>query len=126
MAVGASLVSAFSGIADPNSYGLEFDVPAEKTHKIRYSDRDKVLFNLYGEVRAMRNAKNLDISRVSEIFEILTSEYPEDWLLPLEVYELTMAAGEPEFSTRVKAHLDVLAQHEKTGHLVLDGLKLIR
>lgn len=126
MAVGASLVSAFSGIADPNSYGLEFDVPAEKTHKIRYGERDQILFSLYGEVRAMRNAKSLDISRVSEIFEILTSEYPEDWLLPLEVYELTMAAGEPEFSNRVKAHLDVLAKHEKTGHLVLDGLKLIR
>ena len=125
MAVGASLVSAFSGIADPNSYGLEFEVPAEKTHKIRYSDRDKALFALYGEVRAMRNEEKCEVSRLSEILELLISEYPEDWLLPLEIYELTAKTGESALSNRVKAHLDVLAKHEKTGHLVRDGLKLI-
>jgi phenylalanine-4-hydroxylase len=116
MAVGASLVSAFSGIADPNSYGLEFEVPAEKTHKIRYSDSDKALFALYGEVRAMRSEENCEVSRLGEILELL---------LPLEIYELSAKTGESALSNRVRAHLDVLAKHEKTGHLVRDGLKLI-
>ena len=125
MAVGASLVSAFSGIADPNSYGLEFEVPGEKTHKIKYSDSDKVLFGLYGEVRRMRHEKAPDLKRLEEILGVLVSEYPEDWLLPLEIYELIAKEKDSEVFKRIKKHLDGLAKDEKTGHLVRDGLRLI-
>jgi phenylalanine-4-hydroxylase len=125
MAVGATLVSAFSGIADPNSFGLEFEVPVEKTHKILYSDEHKTLFGLYDEVREMRNSETCDAERLGDILGLLISEYPKDWLLPLEMYELAFTYGKQELSQRIKTHLDTLEKDKKTGHLVRDGLKLI-
>ncbi len=125
MAVGASVVSAFSGIADPNSYGLEFEVPREKTHKITYSEAEKKLFGLYGEVRRMREEGKFDANRLSEILEQLISEYPKEWLLPLEIYELAVRFPEnTALSSRVGKHLEELARNKKTGHLIKDGLRM--
>lgn len=125
MAVGASLVSAFSGIADPNSYGLEFEIPKEKTHKIEYSSREQSLFAMYGEVRKMRNEGKFEEKRLGEILGRLVSEYPEDWLLPLEIYELAVQHPGSGLEPLIKAHLDKLAKDKKRGHLVEDGLRLI-
>ncbi len=125
MVVGGSLVSAFSGIADPNSYGLEFEVPREKTHKIEYSENDMRLFGLYGEVRNMREDGNIDEQRLLSILGELESDYPEDWLLPLEIYELASQNESTELFARVRDRLEELAQDEKTGHLVSDGLRLV-
>jgi phenylalanine-4-hydroxylase len=125
MVVGGSLVSAFSGIADPNSYGLEFEVPREKTHKIRYSEKDLNLFSLYGEVRRMREEGSADESRLAQILDRLESEYPKDWLLSLGIYELASENEGSDLFERVRKRLEALAKDEKTGHLVRDGLQLV-
>ena len=39
------IISAFSGIADPNSFGQQFEVPKEKTHKINYSQNKLSFLN---------------------------------------------------------------------------------
>jgi phenylalanine-4-hydroxylase len=125
MAVGGSLVSAFSGIADPNSYGLEFEVPREKTHKIRYSDEDKNLFSMYGKVRNMRETGNPNEQELSEILDQLQRDYPEDWLLPLEIHELVSEYGFSDLISRTKNLLEQLSKNENTGHLVKDGLRMV-
>jgi phenylalanine-4-hydroxylase len=38
MAVGSEIISGFSGPADPNAFGLSYEAPKEKTHKIVHSD----------------------------------------------------------------------------------------
>ena len=129
MVVGGSLVSAFSGIADANSFGLEFEVPKEKTHKIEYSEKDKKLFGLYGQVRQMREEGKIDEEELTRILDVLEAEYAEDWLLPLEIYELlaeeSTEEGAHRLQDRVRKRLEELEKDEKTGHLVSDGLKFV-
>ena len=84
MAIGEKVISAFSGIADPNSFGQQFEVPKEKTHKIDYGNEQLELFKLYEEVRKMRQSKLIDLKRLKKIFEKLVSSFPNDWLLVLE------------------------------------------
>jgi len=93
MAVGEKIVSAFSGPADPFAYELEYPVPKEKTHKIVHSQRAQRLHFLYQTVREIRE-KNLDTDSLTGIWNEIKQDYPEEWLLPLEILELAMRKKE--------------------------------
>jgi phenylalanine-4-hydroxylase len=86
MAVGAGITSCFSGVADPGAYQFEFPVPAEKTHKLIHSPEARKLHLHYQSVRLMR--ENGDTSLLSAIFNDIEINYPDEWLLPLEMIEL--------------------------------------
>jgi phenylalanine-4-hydroxylase len=87
MAVGEKIISVFSGPADPEGYGLKYEAPGEKTHQIDYDLHARTLHDLYAEVREMREStQNLD--KLTDIEKVLESEYPGDWLLPVEMLEL--------------------------------------
>ena len=126
MAVGASAVSAFSGLADPNSYGLEFRVPAEKTHKIDYSPDELELFKLYARVREIRESGREDPESLDEILDRLEASFPEDWLLSLEIYELLRLNTESALCQRVRKRLDRLCGNPSIAHLIRDGLELLQ
>lgn len=87
MAVGEKIYSAFSGPADPDSFEFTFDPPKEKTHKIEYSEEAKKLHSLYQQVRDTRDSKG-KIDDLENIFNTLRENYPDEWLLPLEILEL--------------------------------------
>jgi phenylalanine-4-hydroxylase len=87
MAVGERIISAFSGPADPDSFGLEYPVPKEKTHKIIHTDRAARLQSIYQQVRVIREKGEATV-QLALIFEELILEYPEEWLLPLEILEM--------------------------------------
>jgi len=125
MAVGASIVSAFSGIADPNSYGLHFDPPKEKTHKINYNDKEKRLYALYTMVKNIRNNSEKDIQKLKTIFEKLKTSYKNDWLLVLEIYEIVYNEKENNFTEKLLEYLNKLAKQKPIQHLIEDGIELI-
>ena len=125
MAVGESVISAFSGIADPNSFGQQFEVPKEKTHKIKYSTSEVALFKLYEELRMMRQSKLINLERLKKIFGQLVLNYPNDWLLVLEIYEVLKTKPDAEFKLRVKSHLEKAYNDESIKHLIADGIRLI-
>ncbi|WKK65824.1 aromatic amino acid hydroxylase [Lutimonas zeaxanthinifaciens] len=125
MAVGESVVSAFSGIADPNSFGQQFEVPKEKTHKITYSDKELALFDLYQEVREYRSQKRSEEKFLKKIFEALVSEYPKDWLLTLEIYELLDPVQNSVFRNEISAYLKQNFTDGSTQQLILDGMRLV-
>ncbi len=88
MAIGETISSAFNGPADANGFGLKFDPPVEKTHRIIYDDKSKELHNLYARIRNIRETgKNNE--QLSEIWSIIRKEHNNDWLLATEIYELT-------------------------------------
>jgi len=126
MSVGEAIVSAFSGIADPNAYGLTFEVPKEKTHKIQYSENEKKLFSYYNKVANIRRSGNIDLEVLTDVFSNLKSEYPEDWLLVLEIYELIAADKTSHLTRKVKTYLDKVAQNEHFKHLIKDGIQLLK
>ncbi len=87
MAVGEKILSVFSGPCDPDSFGLEFEAPKEKTHKIIHSERAKKLHQIYQSVRDAREKGNSSLD-ISLTWQTIRKDYPEEWLLPLELLEL--------------------------------------
>ncbi|MCF6222995.1 MAG: aromatic amino acid hydroxylase [Flavobacteriaceae bacterium] len=126
MAVGASIVSAFSGIADPNSFGLHFEPPKEKTHKIKYSTDEIKLHELYTRVSLIRNSKQAELNALKDIFKNLETDFKSDWLLVLEIYELIYNEKDKEFTNKVLSHLKGLSQQKSIANLILDGIDLIK
>ena len=125
MAIGVSIISAFSGLADPNSYGLYFEPPKEKTPTIEYTQKEKKLHELYLEVRQYREKQTEDISYLENVFHILIENYPEEWLLHLEIYELLLSIKKNSLKGEIMAHLKDLAKDKPFGHLINEGLKIL-
>jgi phenylalanine-4-hydroxylase len=92
MAVGEKIRSVFSGPADPDAFEFSFNPPEEKTHKIQHSEKAIKLHEFYGQVRMAReNGGNT--GSLESIFEKVRKEYPEEWLLPLEIIEIAGSAN---------------------------------
>ncbi|UCE93254.1 MAG: aromatic amino acid hydroxylase [Flavobacteriaceae bacterium] len=125
MAVGESVVSAFSGIADPNSFGQQFEVPKEKTHKIKYSENEMALFDLYRQVRDYRTQKRNDEKYLIKIFDSVALKYPQDWLLALEIYELLDASINSSQRERIENYLKQNFTDQSIQQLILDGITLV-
>ncbi|CAL2085582.1 aromatic amino acid hydroxylase [Tenacibaculum sp. 190524A05c] len=124
MAVGVDIVSAYAGPADVNSYEDLGKVSETKTHKINYSDSDRELYGLYDQVRQMREENTISEEVVLGIFSIVQDKFNNDWLLALELYELSV---ENNYSTQneIKAYLDNLKVDEEYSSLINDGLSII-
>ncbi|MBI9040392.1 aromatic amino acid hydroxylase [Lutibacter sp.] len=123
MAVGKEIISAFSGPASVVSFPNFGKVSEEKTHKIKYSENELNLHKMYDEVACMRNG-NVDVDRVKILFGILRKMYPNDWLLPLEMYEL-LHKSNSDLSTEIYNYLTQLKDNERFMYLIENGLKLI-
>ncbi|MFN0728835.1 aromatic amino acid hydroxylase [Polaribacter gochangensis] len=90
MAVGKEIVSAYAGPASVLSFTDVNKVSETKTHKINYSDADKELYALYQKVRDFRKKNNVSEKNIEEIFNVLIRNFSSDWLLLLELYELSV------------------------------------
>ena len=141
MAVGESIASAYNGPADADAFALSFPVPKEKTHKIIHNEKARRLHSLYREVRKIRQ-KNLEETdrvikkvdkhlengeeeKLSNIWEITKKEYPEEWLLPLELLELIKNGRQDtqEF-TEIMLYLQKKKKKPEFENLLTNGLKL--
>lgn len=94
MAVGDTIVSGFAGPADPDAFQLSYKAPAETTHKIVYSEHDRILHSLYKEVRDIRGKwmsnDEYCIKILNDVWQKIKVEYPNEWLLILELCELAV------------------------------------
>lgn len=125
MAVGEQIASAYNGPADLNSFDLiNHEVSSTSSSKALSEERKK-LENFYHQVREFREGKNTTISR-HKVFERVQEEFPNDWLLSVELYELAKNNGDQEFATEIKAHLEIVKNNlPKLGRLIDDGLELV-
>lgn len=125
MAVGKEIVSAFAGAADYHSFDLVTHTATSETIRPQLSEKEIELNSLYKEVRAIRNSKEDDTTKLQQIFKILEENHPTDWLLPLEIYEL-VAQFDSDFSEQVLKHLlNLKQQRPKVAHLIEGGLALL-
>ncbi len=122
-AVGKEIVSAFSGPADDNSFDLVTH-QSLATAKRTYSDQEIELHSLYQSVRNIREGKNTTFS-LEAVFDILQKEHDNDWLLPLEIYELVHDRN-AQFAEKIFTHLGHLKkQRPNIKHLIESGLYII-
>jgi len=87
MAVGEKIVSAFAGPADAEAFQPTAIVPHEKMHKIQYNGKALKLHELYRLVREARSSEQL-LVQLPPIWQNVVSDYPNDWLLSLEILEI--------------------------------------
>lgn len=124
MAVGAKIVSAFSGPADYNSFDLITHVPSSKTIKAKRDERKLKLENLYADIRAYReDDKDINLEKV---LNLLITEYPADWLLSVEILELAKRDNKTELYKNAFDHLTALQSNRpEVAHLIKDGISII-
>lgn len=129
MAIGKTIVSAYSGVADPDNFDLQFDPLKEKTHKIIYSKMEKELHELYSKVRKIReNYKEItkeEIQTLEEIFNQIQILFPNDWLLALEIYELINTTKNFKFKNEVLMYLNNKSKKPELSSLIKNGLELL-
>ena len=125
MAIGEKIISAYSGPADPVGFGLEYEVPGEKTHQINYDEKARSLHELYSEVKEIRDTST-NFDSLKRIWIDLQNNYPDDWLLPVEIFELvndnpTNGKLRTEISTKLEGLVGTQPHLKK---LISNGLSL--
>ena len=123
MAVGKEVLSAYSGPADLNSFEDLGKVSETKTHKISYTKQEKELYNLYAEVRKIREEKIATEEKITEIFNQLKINFSSDWLLNLELYELALQ-NNFSIQNKILNQLEKLKCNKSYTKLIENGLVL--
>jgi len=126
MAVGESVVSAFNGPADLASFDRLTHTPSSSTIHVDKDAERLHLEQLYRQVRQFREGKNRTISR-NKVLKECQARYPDDWLLPLELYELASDAKDSGFAREILDHLETVKQRRpEVGHLIDGGVALAK
>lgn len=132
MAVGTEIVSAFAGAADYNSFPISQRKSKTQTVRVELSEKEKELNGLYKEVQGIRECPPLPAAsppegeKIHRIFEKLKKNHPNDWLLPLEIYELASQV-DSDFSKEVLKHLlNLKKERPKVAHLIEGGMRLLK
>ena len=125
MAVGEQIVSAFNGPADLSSFDLITHKISSTTIKPKFTKEQKKLEQYYEQIRHFREGKNTTISR-NKVFKEVRENYPNDWLLSVELYELAKNNNDIDFAKEILSHLEtVKLNNPKVGHLIDDGIQLV-
>lgn len=122
MAVGSKIVSAYAGPADPTSFDQITHVPTEKSHERIITPELEKLHVLYQEERDMRTNKAVQEDRLKEIWSTIQSDFDLEWLLPLEIYEISK---DDALKDELKSYLLGLENKIEVFHLVSEGLQMI-
>ncbi|MFL1895060.1 aromatic amino acid hydroxylase [Aquimarina sp. 2-A2] len=123
LAVGKEIIAAFSGPADDYSFDLVTHQPTEDAKLPNYTNTENELHELYRSVSNIRNGENTKFS-LEAVFDVLEKNYPTEWLLALEVYELVVNR-DASFARKIKDRLATISQQKpQIQHLINSGLSI--
>jgi len=128
MACGGIITSVYGGPADYDNY--QSYLPEEKPKnikipsKLELSKSDLKLNNLYLKVRKIReDSVSPNIDELSKIYSIVTSEYPDDWLLSMQLIELGDGS---DWVDDARRNLEIMADKKSDlGTAIKRGLALL-
>ncbi len=125
MAIGKEVVSVFAGPADDNSFLKNYKLPKTSSTEIIYDDKNLFLHKLYFEVKNIRESGKIDIKNLDKIYNEVISNYSDEWLILLEIYEV-LYTSEFALKDNVINSLMKLREDSKFTDLIDNGLKLIK
>ncbi len=131
MAVGSKIVSVYAGAADKRSFMTGTSKPSKlRTERRHYSEVEKRRHKLYQQVRDLRGqSPSVDQleSELNDLYHFLQSEYPQDWLIRLEMLEiLALQDIGVELQQQLRSDLDQLRlTDEEINRLIGNGLNLV-
>ena len=124
MVLGKEIVSVFPGPVSYNSFEDDGIILSKKPLQIKYSDKQKLLHNLYKQVRIMRNKNDIKVDILQDIFLKIRNDFSGEWLLVLEIYELLYKSN-LSFEKELLKYLELLKENIQISNLISTGLKLI-
>lgn len=123
LALGKKIVSAYAGAADYHSFDSVHFKSETLTVKVQKSKEDEDLEALYAKVRDFRTEKDISIS-FATVLETLVNHHSKDWLLLVELYELTN--DQPKLQQQILHHLQrIQAVRPEVSQLIQDGIDLV-
>ena len=124
MIIGKDIVSAFAGAADSNSFP---NLYAESTTLTIKPSKNKAVLKLekyYEIVRNYRKEKKNDAELLKNLFKEVTTLYPKEWLLFIEIIELS---DSQKLNQLIKKYFsELISLHPDLDSLISDGIKLIK
>lgn len=127
MPIGSRVVSVFGGPAAREEFGPYAigDISTKPSVAREFSVRDNKLYSLYGGIRELRReGTTVGAGVLAAKAEAILSEFPEQWLLALELLELATDTTAPPFK-KLQALVRDSAPSEETW-MVEKGLELYR
>ncbi|MEZ0390643.1 MAG: aromatic amino acid hydroxylase [Pseudobdellovibrionaceae bacterium] len=129
LAIGQTVTSVFGGPADREKYGDTDDFVAARVPEKTMTPMEHTLYQNYQMVRDLRE-KHVKGPKLEQELEALIekhkSQFPSDWLLLLETYELLCNRHQESlFKEEVLLDLKKLSQtHPEKRDVIEDGLSL--
>ena len=124
MVVGKEIVSAFSGTADSNSFPSLYEVSPIKTIKQVATESKRRLEEHYAKVGEMRRDGLEDDTYLLELFNLLKNKYRKEWLLYLEILEIT---NDKNLAHSIHSHLaKLIEEFPMLNILITDGIQMIK
>ncbi len=126
LAVGSEIVSAYAGSADFRSFDDLYHLPAPKPVSTEKNPATNKLEALYLKTRIARENKCYNESEITAISEQIKAQHPNDWLLHLELLELSKAGNFDSLSSAIVVYLEHLkSQQPNIAHLINSGMLLL-
>lgn len=127
MPIGKNITSAFGGPADLCSFDLITHNFKEKIVEVKKSKYQKMLENTYKKVEILRKRESASSKTQTEIFDKILTNFPNEWLLWLELFELAYYHSESKLCKKITLHLEkVKTNFPENSHLIDDGILIIK
>ena len=124
MIIGKDIVSAFAGAADSNSFPNLYAESSTLTIKPTKNKAVRKLEKYYGLVRNYRKENKNDAELLKKLFKEVTTLYPKEWLLFIEIIELS---NDVKLNQLIKNYFsELISLHPDLDSLISDGIKLIK
>jgi phenylalanine-4-hydroxylase len=124
MIVGKDIVSAFAGAADSNSFPNLYGESKTLTIKPTKNKAVIKLEKYYRLVRNYRKEKKNDAELLKNLFKEVTTLYPKEWLLFIEIIELS---NDVKLNQLIKNYFsELISLHPDLDSLISDGIKMIK
>lgn len=129
MALGFSIPSVFGGPADREAFGDTSDFVAKRVPAPQYTENQLKQQHLYQKIRETRENRmnsELTISELEELESQALSEFSQDWLIALELFEIAKNLfPQAGLTQRLEERLKTFTQtRTNLKNLIQDGLKL--
>lgn len=129
LAIGNEVASVFGGPADREKYGVIEDFVAARVPEKKLSQTELALYRNYQKVRDLREKKLQGTELEAELEPLVEShrqQFPFDWLLMLESYELMLNRSPKALLTEeLKVSLKKFFHlHPEKKSVIEDGLSL--
>lgn len=129
MALGEKVTSVFGGAADRSAYGEVDDFIAARVPAPKYDALTLQLHGFYQKVRDLRKSESSHVNlekQIQDIFTAYRQAFPKDWLLALELYEMSLKKlKDHELTHLLKKDLEEkMNQLPDKKQTILDGIQL--